>query len=102
MKDRILLIGKRKSVLIKLTEALSKEGFESDWINNISKAASHHDGKKYSVVAFGRGVKRFDKEYPKQKYLEQNSKMIFVEGLAPIPELFVEQVKFFIHDPFVK
>lgn len=93
MKNRILLIGKSKRILKKLAQALTIEGFDCVWVNKITEMSKYFSNGSYDLVAFGRGILRFDKEHLKGAFLKQNPTILFIDGLAPITELLVAQIK---------
>jgi len=74
---RVLSIGARRRVLEALTEALNRQGFSAVWTNR------HKD------VSFL--IREFDALA--QAYREQNPDVTIVDGLAPITNLLVDQIK---------
>lgn len=54
---------------------------------------SAFNASDFDIIAFGRGVSPENKQRLKQTYKEQNPKIQFVDGLAPITNLLVDQIK---------
>lgn len=93
---RVLSIGARKRVLKRFSEALMNQGFHAVWTTynaNIDAILSEFNATDFDVITFGRGVSSSDKQTLKQRFREQNEKIEFVDGLAPITNLLVEQIK---------
>jgi hypothetical protein len=87
---RVLLVGKRASVLTSLQSALRKVGIEADLTQDVT--AARPDGlRRYDAVAFGRAVKENDRARMKAVFRAANPSVIFIDGLAPITPLLVAQ-----------
>lgn len=85
---RVLLIGRRASVLTRLAAALRAEGIEADRLQDPAAAAARSG---YRVVAFGRAVKPADRERVRREFAEADPDVVFVDGYAPITDLLVAQ-----------
>lgn len=93
---RVLSIGARKNILSKLTDGLHQQGFNASWSDNttnIEQIPKQYRSSDYDVIAFGRGVKSQQKQLLRRIYKAQNPTIEFVDGLAPIPNLLIEQIK---------
>jgi len=93
---RVLSIGARRRVLEALTEALNRQGFSAVWTNrhkDVSFLIREFDALAFDIIAIGRGVRPENKERLKQAYREQNPDVTIVDGLAPITNLLVDQIK---------
>lgn len=93
---KVLSIGARERVLTALSEELKRHGFSAVWTNRYDDVpfltGQFHAGD-FDIIAFGRGVSADNKQRLKQVYKEQNPDIRFVDGLAPITNLLVDQVK---------
>jgi hypothetical protein len=87
---RVLLIGKRASVLTRLATALEASGITADLARD---AADDHraTGVRYGVVAFGRTVRAADRERLRTSFAAADPEVVFVDGYAPIVPLLVAQ-----------
>ncbi len=99
MSSRVLLIGRSSYLLRRLSAALEKEGFISTWTNKGVGAAARLRPEDYDLVAFGRGIYRFDKERIKEMFSTGRPGMRYVYGLAPIIALLVDQVRLALAEP---
>ncbi len=88
---RVLLIGKRASVLTRLAAALTAEGIETERCQDLAGAIALRDQGGYGVVAFGRAVKAADRERMRRAFAEADPDVVFVDGYAPIIPLLVAQ-----------
>jgi len=87
---RVLLIGKRASVLTSLESVLREVGIEADLTQDVT--AIRPDGlRRYDAVAFGRAVNEDDRARMRAVFTTANPSAIFVDGLAPIRPLLVAQ-----------
>ena len=87
---RVLLIGKRASVLTSLQSALREVGIEADLTQAVT--AVRPDGlRQYDAIAFGRAVKEDDRARMRAVFTAANPSAIFIDGLAPITPLLVAQ-----------
>ncbi len=93
VKKRILAIGKRETILKQLSQELNRSGYESDYMVNSNSDLNKLDAFKYDLVAFGRGVETKNKEQLKTRLSQQNPQILFMEGLAPIVPVLIDQIK---------
>jgi hypothetical protein len=92
----ILCIGSSRKVLSRLAEELGKEGFHADYLNayrNRQRVVQQYQDGQYDLIAFGPGVTAADKVALMQEFNVLNPDVRFIEGLAPIAGLVVDQVK---------
>lgn len=94
MRHRTLLIGKSKSILKRLSQALEREGIASVWSDNITQAVTNMHAVDFDLVAVGRGIQLFDKKLLQDTFRKQSPDILFVDGLAPIIPLLVNQIKY--------
>jgi len=93
---RVLSIGARRRVLEALTEALKHQGFSAVWTNrykDVPYLIREFDALAFDIIAFGRGVSPENKERLKRAYKGQNPDAVFVDGLGPITNLLVDQIR---------
>jgi hypothetical protein len=88
--DRVLLIGKRASVLTRLQAALREIGIEAD-LTQDTAGADRQQLRAYRAVAFGRAVGEADRARMRDAFRAANNDVRFVDGLAPITPLLVAQ-----------
>lgn len=87
---RVLLIGKRASVLTRLADALRAQGVEAEQVQDLDGTrVERHRG--YDAVAFGRAVREADRARMRTAFTEANPETVFVDGYAPIIPLLVAQ-----------
>jgi hypothetical protein len=87
---RVLLIGKRASVLTRLAEALRARGIEAVQTQDLTGAGLLGHGG-YQVVAFGRAVREPDRARMREAFAAADPDVVFVDGYAPIIPLLVAQ-----------
>ena len=93
----MLLIGKRTSVLTRLTAALEAQGITADLVHDIPAGGPDNlgglgaAGARYGVVAFGRAVRAADRERLRKSFADADPDVVFVDGYAPIIALLVAQ-----------
>jgi len=88
-----LLIGKRAKILTSVEDRLRAFGWQVTLTNDLDlQKLLAFDVSKITVVAFGRAVSKSDKDVLLRHYKQQNSSVVAVDGLAPIPELIVYQI----------
>ncbi|HYT26364.1 MAG TPA: hypothetical protein VEP73_07795 [Actinomycetota bacterium] len=56
MNQRVLLVGRSRRVLSKLTSALTEAGFDAQWTEDPATASQRVQPPSVDLVAFGRGV----------------------------------------------
>lgn len=93
MKPRTLLIGKRKRILSQLSKALWDEGWQASWSPFVETALKTYDPTAYDLVVTGRGIQLYDKKVLRERFETRNPAILFVDGLAPVIPLLVDQVK---------
>jgi hypothetical protein len=93
-KSPVLLIGKRKSVLTRLASELQKEGLSVQWTNNYATAHTDFRPSRFDLVIFGRGVDDRNRLRLQTIYQARNPEIIFLEGIAPIIPLLVNQIRY--------
>lgn len=98
MPKNILLIGRNPTVLANLDEALTAEGFATKMTNLVEQASQDFSGADFDLIAFGRGVDEVTNAYLRTRFSTQNPAVIFVDGLAPITSLLVQQIKLALAD----
>jgi hypothetical protein len=87
---RVLLIGKRASVLTRLQSALRAIRIECDLTQDVT-GANPDLFRGYDAVAFGRAVSEADRTRMKSAFKAVNPSVVLVDGLAPITPLLVAQ-----------
>lgn len=87
---RVLLIGKRASVLARLADALHAQGIEAEQVRELD-GAGIEQRRGYDAVAFGRAVREPDRVRMRAAFTEANPEIAFVDGYAPIIPLLVAQ-----------
>jgi hypothetical protein len=87
---RVLLIGKRAAVLIRLAAALRAKGIEVDQTQDPT-GAGVDPRAGYGVAAFGRAVRPADRERIRRRLAEADPDVVFVDGYAPVIGLLVAQ-----------
>jgi hypothetical protein len=93
---KVLSIGAGKKVLNRLTQALDEAGFIATFSYTYDQPElifRDFAGTHFDVVALGRGVSYENKLNIKTTFKAQNPAIAFVEGLAPVIPLLVDQVK---------
>lgn len=95
LHKRVLTVGANGRILRNLSQTLTDNGFIAHWkeFTNINKVLDDHNGKDFDVIAFGRALSEEEKQKVKSAFLQQNAKLKFIEGLAPITNLLVDQVR---------
>jgi hypothetical protein len=95
---RVLLIGATAApgrdtrLLARLAAALRAEGIEADQVP-VATGAGARPRAGYRVVAFGRAVRRPDRERLRRALLEADPEVVFVDGYAPVIDLLAAQVE---------
>jgi len=92
---RVLSIGARKRVLEKFSRALERKGYSAMWTHNhrdVQRVLETYPPIDVDVIAFGRGVDNLHKKQFKAEFSKQNPAIKYVEGLAPITDLLVDQI----------
>jgi hypothetical protein len=90
MGKRVLLIGKRAKVLVRLQDPLREVSIDAELTQDLTGAGIGDQGE-YAAVAFGRGVNDKDRARMKAAFSAANRDVALVDGLAPITPLLVAQ-----------
>jgi hypothetical protein len=89
----VLLIGKSQLVLDHAVAGLRDLGYEAEGTNDFSDIIGRFDAKKIDLVVFGGQVPPDRKTELSEEIGAVNPRVIFVQGLAGIPGLIVNQVE---------
>jgi hypothetical protein len=87
---RVLLIGKRASVLTRLAEALGALGIEAEQVGDVTGDKLGEYGA-YQAVGFGRAVRGVDRARMRSELADAKPDVVFVDGYAPVIPLLVAQ-----------
>ena len=90
---RVLLIGKSQLVLDESVTALRKRGYEAVGTNDFTHITGRFDVNEIDLVVFGGQVPPDRKAELREEIGAINPNVIFVQGLAGIPGLIVNQVR---------
>ncbi|WP_067841822.1 hypothetical protein [Amphibacillus sediminis] len=102
---RVLLIGARKKLLIKIGELLNQDGFQSNYttaVRKVDEIILAHDASQYDLIVFDQGLAETDLQILQDKFNYQNPQIKLVQWMASIPSLIVDQIKLASHDVIVK
>jgi hypothetical protein len=89
----VLLIGKSQLVLDESVAGLRDLGYKAQATNNFADIIGRFDVKEIDLVVFGGQVPADRKAELREEIGAINPEVIFVQGLAGIPGLIVNQVK---------
>ena len=89
----VLLIGKSQLVLDDAVAGLRALGYTADATNDFTDVTGRFDAKTIDLVVFGGQVPADRKAELKDETAAINPQIIFVQGLAGIPGLIVNQVQ---------
>jgi hypothetical protein len=89
----VLLIGKSRLVLDESVAALRELGYEAEATNDFTDITGRFDAKAIDLVVFGGQVPPDRKAELREEIGAINPGVIFVQGLAGIPGLIVNQVQ---------
>jgi hypothetical protein len=89
----VLLIGKSQLVLDDAIAGLRDLGYEAKGTNDLSDITGRFDAKEIDLVVFGGQVPPDRKTELREEIGAINPQVIFVQGLAGIPGLIVNQVE---------
>jgi hypothetical protein len=99
----VLLIGKSQLVLDDAVAALRDLGHNAEATNDFTEVTARFDMKKVDLVVFGGQVPPDRKAELREQISAINPRVIFIQGLAGIPGLIVNQVEGALashdHDP---
>jgi hypothetical protein len=89
----VLLIGKSRLVLDDAVAGLRALGYKADATNDFTDVTDRFDARTIDLIVFGGQVPPDRKAELKDKIAAINPQIIFVQGLAGIPGLIVNQVQ---------
>ncbi len=89
---QVLLIGKRTRIIMKLAKALELEGFSVCWTTKGSRALLDFPDRHFDLIAFGKGMDVRTMSKLQEGFETRNPNVIFLQGIAPIVPLLVEQI----------
>jgi hypothetical protein len=89
----VLLIGKSQLVLDDSVAGLRDLGYKADATNDFTDVTARFDASDFGVVVFGGQVPPDRKAELREEIGAINPQVIFVQGLAGIPGLIVNQVQ---------
>jgi len=92
-QHRVLLIGKSQLVLDESVAGLRDLGHKAEATNDFADITGRFDVKEIDLVVFGGQVPADRKAELREQIGTINSGVIFVQGLAGIPGLIVNQVQ---------
>jgi hypothetical protein len=92
-QPRVLLIGKSQRVLDHSVAALHDLGYRAEATNDFADVTGRFDARTVDLVVFGGQVPPDRKAELREEIGSFNPHVIFVEGLAGIPGLIVDQVQ---------
>src|SRR5262245_47435036 len=89
----VLLIGRSRLVLDESVAGLRELGYEAEGTNDFAEISARFDASEIDLVLFGGQVASDRKSELREEIGAVNPRVIFVQGLAGIPGLIVNQVK---------
>ena len=89
----VLLIGKSQLVLDESVAGLRDLGYKAEGTNNFTDITGRFDIKEIDLVVFGGQVSTDRKAELREEIAAINPGVVFVQGLAGIPGLIVNQVR---------
>jgi hypothetical protein len=89
----VLLIGKSQLVLDESVAGLRELGYKAEATNDFSEITGRFDVKEIDLVVFGGQVPPDRKAELREEFGAINPEVIFVQGLAGIPGLIINQVR---------
>jgi hypothetical protein len=92
-QHRVLLIGKSQLVLDESVAGLRGLGYKAEATNDFADITGRFDVKEIDLVVFGGQVPAGRRAELREEIRTLNSGVIFVQGLAGIPGLIVNQVQ---------
>src|ERR1041385_771845 len=92
-KKHILIIGKSPAVLASASVLLRERGYEVDTTDNFDDIATRFDLKQIDLITTGGQVPPDKRAEIRKDAKEVKNDMLFVQGLAGIPGLIVEQIE---------
>lgn len=91
-RRRVLLVGKRASVLTRLANALRQSGIAAEVAHTVTGIPAE-ELRSYSVVAFGRGIDEQERFAAQQSFAAADTDVTFVDGAAPVIPVLVAQIE---------
>jgi hypothetical protein len=92
-QHRVLLIGKSQLVLNESVAGLSELGYNAEATNDFADITGRFDVREIDLVVFGGQVPPSRKAELREEIGAINPGVIFVQGLAGIPGLIINQVR---------
>ena len=89
----VLLIGKSQLVLDDALAGLRNLGYKAEGTNDFADITARFDGREIDLVVFGGQVTPDLKAELREEISAINPRVIFVQGLAGIPGLIINQVQ---------
>jgi hypothetical protein len=89
----VLLIGKSQLVLDQSVAGLRDLGYEAEATNDFADITGRFEAKEIDLVVFGGQVPPDRKAELREEIAASNPRVIFVQGLAGIPGLIINQVQ---------
>jgi hypothetical protein len=93
LQRRVLLIGKSQRVLDDSVAGLLDLGYEAEATNDFADVTARIDTRDIDLVVFGGQVPADRKAELREEIGAINPRVIFVQGLAGIPGLIIDQVQ---------
>ena len=93
LQRSVLLIGKSQLVLDDALAGLRDLGYRADATNDFNDVTARFDLRRIDVVVFGGQVPPDRKAELREEIGAVNPRVVFVQGLAGIPGLIVDQVQ---------
>ena len=90
---RVLLIGKSQLVLDDAVAGLRDLGYHAEATNDFTDITDRFDAKEIDLVVFGGQVPADRKAELREEIAAINPQVIFVQGLAGIPGLIINQIQ---------
>jgi hypothetical protein len=92
-KQSVLLIGRSRRVLDDAVAGLRELGYTAEASNDFSAITSRFDPTQIDLVVFGGQVRPDRKAELHEEIAAVNTQTMFVQGLAGIPGLIIDQVQ---------
>jgi len=92
-KATILIIGKSPAALDAMQSLLHKSGYAVETTNNFENVPERFKLENFDLITMGGQVPPDTKAIVMQAAKERKSNMLFVQGMAGIPGLVVEQIE---------
>jgi hypothetical protein len=89
----VLVVGKSQRVLDEVVAGLRDRGYTADATNDFSDVVGHFDPRAIDLVVFGGRVPPGRKAALREEISAVNPNVVFVQGLAGIPGLIINQIQ---------